>query len=229
VWSIRGPQGNITNNEPVIIETTSSQWVRACHDDISAFLISLTEASRFSSGIPTSLFVREIEVTEGDIGPGDDVFMLGRFVTHDGGLRNQPSVRFGNISMIPADLQHPYLGVQESFVVEMRSISGYSGSPAFVFTTFLSGGLEGAKRRPMTESYLALLGIDWGHIDSKAPLYKDDGSLHPERLHVKSSTAMSGVVPAWKIARLLEKLREQRDRVEGLTPSRASPDVGDPV
>ena len=65
-----------------------------------------------------------------DYGPGDECFMLGRFITKDGLQRNQPSARFGNISMLP---QEPFEIEKDiwvdAFLVETRSQAGYSGSP----------------------------------------------------------------------------------------------------
>jgi len=76
--------------------------------------------------IPTTLFVPEDELVLPDprlkrlprkpgesprldleIGPGDDVFMVGRFVDHDGKDTNVPSVRFGNISTLPQAIKQP--------------------------------------------------------------------------------------------------------------------------
>jgi hypothetical protein len=41
------------------------------------------------------------EIRAWRIFPGDEVFLYGRLVTHDGQQRNKPVVRFGNISMFP--------------------------------------------------------------------------------------------------------------------------------
>jgi hypothetical protein len=61
------------------------------------------------------------------------------FFDHSGASRNIPSARFGNISMLPnelATITQPtkYKGV--SFVIDMHSRTGFSGSPVFVYRTF---------------------------------------------------------------------------------------------
>jgi hypothetical protein len=106
----------------------------------------------------------------------------------------------------------PYGTEQESFGVEMRSLSGYSGSTVFVYWTFNSGHLERAPYRPFHRSFLGLLGVDWGHIDFPLPVHTRTGDEHPDRLFVKSHTSMSGVVPAWKLRELLnaDRFKEQR-------------------
>ena len=51
--------------------------------------------------VGTQDFVTEKLVEEHNIGPGDEVFMVGRFVAHAGTKKNLPIVRFGNIAMNP--------------------------------------------------------------------------------------------------------------------------------
>ncbi|MGB8898456.1 MAG: serine protease [Methylocella sp.] len=73
------------------------------------------------------------------IGIGEDVFMIGLYVDHGGVTTNVPSARFGNISMLPneqATIEQPtgYNGI--SYVADMHSRTGFSGSPVFVYRTF---------------------------------------------------------------------------------------------
>lgn len=66
------------------------------------------------------------------IGVGDDVVMLGRFVDHDGGATNRPAARFGNISVMPTPIMQPNRQMRDTYLVDMHSRTGYSGSPVFV-------------------------------------------------------------------------------------------------
>src|SRR5205823_82762 len=64
---------------------------------------------------------------------------IGLFVDHDGVTTNVPSARFGNISMLPnknATIEQPTNYRGESYVVDMHSRTGFSGSPVFVYRTF---------------------------------------------------------------------------------------------
>lgn len=73
-----------------------------------------------------------------DINIGDDVFMVGLFQDHAGKTTNIPSARFGNISMLPsseATIKQPTKYEGESFVLDLRSRAGYSGSPVFMYRT----------------------------------------------------------------------------------------------
>jgi hypothetical protein len=72
-------------------------------------------------------------IEEHSIGPGENVFMAGRFVDIDGPT-NQPAVRFGHISLMPVPLK---LKVNKkkraSYCCDVHSRSGFSGSPVFVY------------------------------------------------------------------------------------------------
>ena len=73
------------------------------------------------------------------IGVGDDVFMVGLFVDHVGVTTNVPSARFGNVSMLAnpnATMKQPTGYTGESYVVDMHSRTGFSGSPVYAYRTF---------------------------------------------------------------------------------------------
>jgi hypothetical protein len=123
-------------------ESDDVEWTPSPTDDLSAIPIKPELAELFES-VPEGIFVNASDFETNDmgltpLGPGDEVCMIGRFISHDGKEQNHPSVRFGNISINAAGLRHPEGYLQESFAVDMRSMSGYSGSPAFV----LLGGVD---------------------------------------------------------------------------------------
>ena len=173
-------------------------------DDIVIASVGLNSDHHDFSFISESrFFTREI-IEKHDIGPGDDAFMVGRFINHEGKQKNLPSVRFGNIAMMPWEpIEHPiYKRPQDSFAVEMRSIGGYSGSPVFVHIPPLvlrpkSSGISTSSLPP------GLIGVDWGHIHSKEPVRNKFGEPMPEKWYVNSNSGMIGVVPAWKLSELL--------------------------
>jgi hypothetical protein len=201
-----------------ILETGIDEWERPSADDLAVRMIPWEDSHRHH-------FIREEQFVTKDliegmrIGPGDQVFLVGRFIDNRGLQHYTPSVRFGNISMMPGE---PVLrsdgSRQESFLVDLRSLSGYSGSPAFVY---ISPGELGYRRvSPGFADGVAygcgpwLLGVDWGHIHNWLDLvYKSDkDSKHPDDLGVTSNAGMAGIVPAWKLSELLhsEQLKMQR-------------------
>lgn len=154
-------------------------------------------------------------------GPGDDVFMVGRFVGLDKRVHNTPTARFGNVAMLETERVHddPTGFDQESFLVEMRSLPGYSGSPVFITVSGLQF-IDPAAGLPGRKSGTWLLGIDWSHIRRfekvLQPKGTDDFEPVPEGWVVQENSGMAGVVPAWKIAELLQEegIVKQRQNVE---------------
>ncbi|MEZ5933323.1 MAG: serine protease [Alphaproteobacteria bacterium] len=166
----------------------------------------------------TSWFVTEESSNKLDIGPGDDVFMVGRFVHHDGKKRNQPSVRFGNISMNASLIRQSRRGFEQlSYGVEMRSMGGYSGSPVFVCKS------PWDMNRPtvtVAPNRVKFLGVNWGYITDKLEVDEEvirdnqasQSEIRRRKQYVKANTGMNGVIPAWKVKELLDMpmLSEQR-------------------
>lgn len=151
--------------------------------------------------------------------------MVGRFIGHDGKQRNTPSVRFGNIAMMPLEpLLHERGHKQESYLVEARSLPGYSGSPVFVWSPSLTArpksvGESGKEEYAITEAFGPwLLGIDWCHLLTREPVREkgEDEKPTQQGWFVRSNSGMAGVIPIWKLDELLDidELKEGRDRQE---------------
>jgi hypothetical protein len=131
-----------------------------------------------------------------ELGLGDEVFMVGRFINHQGQKENRCAARFGSISMMLEDIwvkednRH-----QVSFAVEMRSRTGFSGSPVAVYRT-VATSITNVKH----ENFWGILGVNWGYILDETG----------------ENTWLNGVVPAWKVIDLLEHtdLKKQHDEHE---------------
>ncbi len=190
-------------------------------DDVAAVHLGGIDRRRYKfKVVPTELFITHEAIKNFEIGPGDEVFMLGRFIGHDGKQRNTPSVRFGNISMMPGEpIPHLKGFNQESFVVETRSLGGYSGSPVFVHTPFDEHHFPGPKRkvRQIMPGGPWLLGVDWGHSPICEQVLEPDGETPVSQGYVVSSNSgMMNVVPAWRLPALLnqEEFREKRKKCD---------------
>jgi hypothetical protein len=144
------------------------------------------------------------------LGNGDEAFMIGRFFSQEGKQQNTPAVRFGNISMLPLE--------RDVFLVEHRSLPGYSGSPVFAWIDPNLPRDEFGFPAPshMRQEHYGpwLLGVDSCHIHSFEPVLNSqnpEDKAEPPRW-VKTHTGMAEVVPAWKLYELLNSpvLVEQR-------------------
>jgi hypothetical protein len=150
------------------------------------------------------------------IWPGEDVFMTGRFIGLDQRVHNTPTARFGSLSIpTPERIKNRHTGLeQESLLVEMRSLPGYSGSPVFLMRTRVEAVPPRGLR--FNVPVIWLLGIDWGHIDRYASVLEPvgDGAYAsvPGGLVVRENSGMSAVVPVWKIAELLQEDELAKER-----------------
>jgi hypothetical protein len=108
---------------------------------------------------------------------------------------------------------------QESYIVEMRSMSGYSGSPVLLHIPHMSFRWRSSPSEPENgESnfvtgvdYQGLLGIDWGQIISTEKAYDTETE---RTFKIKMDTAMAGVVPIFKLMELIdsEEMKQMRQR-----------------
>jgi hypothetical protein len=217
-------------NSAAGVETIPSDrqsWIdHPSGDDVSVLPIETLDTRIRWFSIPVEKFISRETIGDYRIGPGDETFLIGRLVTREGRQRNMPVVRFGNISMM-ADPGEPVMredgSVQESFLVECRSLSGLSGSPVFVTTTQGYGPEHVPKEyRPRLHQTTAgvrvgvlnvygthgpwLLGINWGHIRLWRTVYRADHETRVDDLRVEANTGIACVVPAWRI---LEALNQQ--------------------
>lgn len=127
------PARHFMTGERDFIELQPEQWI--AHKDRTVDL-AITPLGFFPTnsillgGIPSFTLLTHEVVRVFDIGLGDDVYMIGRFIHHDGKYFNQPSVRSGIISMMPDLIELEESGPpEEGFLIEMRSLGGFSGSP----------------------------------------------------------------------------------------------------
>jgi hypothetical protein len=154
--------------------------------------------------IPDTYLLTEELIAQWKIGPGDDAFLMGRFINHEGKQFNTPSLGFGNLSMMPNDpITQDNGHKQLSFVVETHSIGGYSGSPVIVFVP----ASDRPYRRidPNLRNGMWLLGLDWGHITQWQPVTRRGNPEDTfEDWGMRYNTLMTGVVPAWQLRELLD-------------------------
>lgn len=206
-----------------IIETQQINWDR--HPD--AHDIAVCHIQFDTNKIDGMFFTKEAIVDEKflkeySVGPGDDIFMVGRFRVHAGRKRNLPVVRFGNIAaMNDEPLYNKFLKLtQESYLVEMRSIAGFSGSPVLIYINPFASPrfdnlpipvLENSNQMIVDIQY-KLLGIQWGQISYK--VRANDENDNEYKMEIDS--AMEGVVPIQKLVDFLydSKMEEKRRKFD---------------
>ena len=220
------------DGKPDIFEFDPSDWFYTSEYDIAVIVapIEITGETHNIAFIDISSFLtKELKERE-KVGPGDDAFMVGRFVDHQGSNQNVPAVRFGHISMDPAPVVQPNGVAADTYCLDVHSRSGYSGSPVFVYRTpgydleeRLGSGLE-AKFLFSGTNLLRFLGIHWGQFpeiwevtDRGKVINESIGENHEHLItdgrFIKGVSGMTCVLPAWTIAEVLDmpELKKGRD------------------
>jgi Trypsin-like peptidase domain len=200
-----------------VLEIDALDWEHIPNGgDVVVAEVCLDQSIHKFSWIPEELFcIPGEDEDSASIGLGDDVFMAGRFVTHDGGLTNVPAVRFGNISMQPTSIPGPNSDPSVSYYcLDMHSRTGFSGSPVFAFRT-IGADLEKAISNPFvhnTNPILKLIGIHCSQFQEEIAA-KDAAPGEPLFL---GNSGMTKALPAQRILDVLNlpKFAENRALVE---------------
>jgi hypothetical protein len=215
-----------------IVEFDPAEWHFLPEYDIAVIPMPMNVERHRAAMIPTKAFVirdffkinsKASSVQPAALGVGSDVFMIGRFIDHDGGQTNRPAARFGSISVLPAPIIQPNENKTQadSFCIDMHSRTGHSGSPVFVYRTAAAEWMT-SEIDPQPGNYFGLLGIHWGQfpedmeIKDKKQLEGETTSLILDGKYVKGLSGMTCVLPAWIILEVLnmpklKKLREAHD------------------
>lgn len=138
--------------------------------------------------------------------------MVGRFVAHGGRVTNNPIARFGSVSLLPNAREPVRDGRDrdvEAYLVEMRSHSGFSGSPVFlVIPQYSFRGLFGDTSLEDNQTRFRLIGIDTGHKIDFLPVLQrgtDTGWVEQPDLRAAHPTDVSIIAPIWRVIELLER------------------------
>jgi hypothetical protein len=216
---------NRKGGAPATFKLSAETW--ALHpegDDLAVCAVGLSEEYLYQA-VPARMLLLESNLASRyvPVGPGDDAFFVGRFVSHEGSIRNTPTVRFGNIAMMPHEpIERKGKADQLSYLVEARSLSGYSGSPVFVYEPGADAIAEATYETtevsvellPMER--IGLLGVGWGHFRTQFDPDHDVVVGLDKTTHigwVEQNSGMMGVVPAWRLADMLlsDEMKDKRE------------------
>lgn len=205
-----------------IVETQYSDWVIPVspEDDIAVWHYPPQPHHQHISQM-LDLIADEDTIREYSFGYGDDVFTLGRFIDVDNQQRNYPVARFGIVAAMPEVPIPSGGGVNKMvYLIEMRSRSGFSGSPVFIYLPPLPNLWDNGRRelhqtrqdfnRPW------ILGIQSGQMPVSGPeaFAAESGD---REIAQQYGSGISTVVPGYKLKKFLledEQLIKDRQRVE---------------
>lgn len=206
----------------VALSLSTDDWIM--DEDLHDLAISLLPADlseyRYTC-VSRKLFLSQDRIDEHEIGSGDEIYMIGRYVGHDNREVNRPVVRFGTIALMPETRVKDEWGlVQESILVEMRSLPGFSGSPVFVYIPPLSIRPRYYDKAKKTLELDArpfgpwLLGIDYSHLPIQSRIVDNGGKEHPEGWYAQTNSGMAAVVPVKKLEQLLDSDAAKKQRLD---------------
>lgn len=201
---------NTKEGRSALIETDPVEWFWRRGADVAIYRIDgsvhFTDQTIWQYAY---VGFEEVNCTEGvlreyQLGPGDDVFSVGRFVDIHGGQQNKPLVRSGIIASagvvdVRTDSVIPW-DKEACWIVEMRSRTGFSGSPVYVYISPWQPNFIEAPSRKYGNFFYGpwLLGIHSSQIPS------DEGS---------AGSGMAAVVPCGALEALLmqdDKVKQER-------------------
>src|SRR5205823_6633926 len=170
---------------------------RSKDDDIAVRLMSFKQ-HHDKSTVSLNSFLDDAIIDDNDLGIGDEVYSIGRFLDIDGSKVNRPVVRFGNVSLltptVPVQVRGPSKGFQDSYLVEMRSRTGFSGSPMLLYIPPLVMGSFNRKKPVHSGKWHGpwLMGVHWGQL----PVVGPDAQALGKQVPLHWGSGMSAVVPA---------------------------------
>lgn len=227
---------NYQHGEIIDHVVSPDAWFQHPSNDVAIAMVRFNIQHWDHAPLPLELLATSEYVINRGIGPGDDVFFVGLFTQHPGLERMQPIIRFGNISMMPGEPVHVRLDSASdpvpvtAYLVEARSWSGHSGSPAFVHFPLQRDGMPGAVT--IGHGPPTLLGIVCGHFDvkEKARLVGD----LPQSEDIGLNSGIAIVIPAQAIIDtvMMQDAVEERTRSAELAKQHVAdvtPDTGKQV
>jgi hypothetical protein len=218
-------------------DTEEKDWFRHPEgDDLAICPIELDETRYLYKCVPNSMCLSKSIVDIFNIGPGDDAYSVGRFINHEGKQKNLPTTRFGCIAQMPWEKinqlrkNEPAFD-QESFLLEMRSIGGYSGAPIYMEFPTWAPTRPGQKVSMPPDRSIShgpwLLGINWGYLvgEPLAVYRRGDKPSDPDedtRYYAASNSGLMAAVPAWKLTEFLNDPRVARLREAAINMKKKS-------
>jgi hypothetical protein len=201
-----------------VYAATADQWRPSPFgDDLAVVEVNIDFGLVTSAGLGLNSFITPEQFAAKTYGLGNECLMIGRYIDIDGAaVENRPVARFGNLARTQTQrITRDDGALQESFLVEMRSLSGFSGSPTWIWDDgfeIYTQQNEGEPELLTPGRYAALLGIDWCHLPYYSEVQRGSRKdAHATDYWISQNSGMAGVVPAWHIRELLEE-QEMKDR-----------------
>jgi hypothetical protein len=205
--------------ELTVMSLPSDAWWLHPTADVAASRVCFNLDEFGFKMLPSHLFATAEWLKQHDVGIGDRLIIPGMFSQFIGGLRDEPVVRFGRISLMPKErIKIPHQGGLpgmeiDAVLAEIAAWGGQSGSPVFVYFS-VDRGLFAGNQLSMQIPNPRLLGLVHGHYN----VIQRPVSGEPEHsdIRIPLNAGIAIIVPAVKIEELLmmEAVVEDRNQVK---------------
>lgn len=163
--------------------------------------------------LPIEALLTKDDVLNDDIQLGEEIFIVGLFNRHFGERQFTPIVRIGNLSAFADEpIKGRLSAPTPAHLIEVLSLGGLSGSPAFLnlgFNRIVHGRIQST---PSGDPKVKLLGLVQSHFEQKFYDSPDEDSpIYVERMNI----GIALVVPSEAILDTIEKFENVRPYVKG--------------
>jgi hypothetical protein len=160
------------------------------------------------------------------VGMGEEVFFPGLFVHHYGTDRNVPVVRIGNIAAMPEGLVKTGIGEIVAYLIEARSVGGFSGSPVFLNQSLVrsvNGQVGFATNYSQRSGHFYLMGLVHGHF--KSEIAGVDLTIEDNAREEKINAGIAIVVPITQVLEIINQplIRDKEAPIERELARRSFP------
>jgi hypothetical protein len=226
---------NTCEGKTRLIETDPLTWTLSDSCDLAILDVTdlIDDETDQIGFVYTQDFLTPKRIKQYSVGIGGDVVMIGLFADRAGGDTNMPVGRFGNIAAMP-DPKHAVkvtkadVRSSPSFLNDMRSRSGFSGSPVWVWRMpgndlgyYNPYGGDASKSpipgrfqdgRVFAHTFLCFLGLHRAQFLERTTILSSKPEL-PANTEIEIASSMTVVVPAWEIEELLRRPNFVEERV----------------
>lgn len=199
------------------LEANKGNWVLSYETDVA--VISFEKKSNHKlQDIPYKMLATDTIIKKEKTGIGDEIFFVGLFSEHYGQEHNLPVVRFGNISLMPAEKLSVRVAEESiiqvyGYLVEAMSWPGHSGSPVFIYYPFdREPGISRVAVYPLSQpdplsgtEQFKLLGLVCAHYPIEQEVKMSDTIPEEQKGRIYEQAGMAVVIPAQGIIDTLNK------------------------
>lgn len=182
------------NHKTFHVSLVDSEWIFPEDGTIDLAICYFPSRTPRSLAYNENLLFTSEELAARGIGIGDETYSVSLLGFNRKPLSKTPIARIGNIAMLPLEKAGTEFGEADVYLIESRSLSGFSGAPVFVRQTVRLPEQHDEQGRPFQPDalgYVYLLGIMHGH--------KELDSDNARGIN----TGLAYVVPAEKLKELI--------------------------